>query len=215
MPITYGNKVNRCYGLNLSFMKTFCTVNIFFHKNNTFIGFVIDEKINDLSRRGKANVLFYRDLKQSSFAKTFLDIRDFSSPTLDIRCQFSDILADKREKIQYVTNETIKLAKFQNPNDKTKYFESRLEIFVFNFADYDDDFLFFLVERQHIDQSLGKKLVRTGALQIYNKSVFEDLSKMMSFYNGDQTATKELQNNVYDVDSSIKDLMGGGKTDAF
>jgi len=200
--ITFGNKVNRCYSLYLPFMGTHVTANAFFHKGNTFLGFTIDHGTMSMVKDGRLTSKVYRDLKQSSFANTFLDIRDYSSPTLDIRCQFSNIRKQYKDRIQYVTNETIKLSKYPNPHNPNKFFESCLYIYVFSFLDYQDDFLYFLAERQHIDQSLGRKLVRTCGLQIATKQCAEDLGDMMSFYH-------ENDNNEFvKTDDALKDLFG-------
>lgn len=200
--ITFGSKVNRSFSIYTPFIDDMTTVNVFFHKTNTFLGFTIDNNTMSMVKEGEITSKLYKDLKQSSFATTFLDIRDFSSNTLDIRNQFSNINDPYKDKIQYITNETIKLSKIPNPHDPNKYFESCLYIYVFNLLDYENDFLYFLAERQHIDQALGKKLVRTCALQLSTKQCNDDLQDMMEFYKGNDA--DEFKN----VDDALGDLFG-------
>lgn len=201
--ITFGNKVNRRFSLYVPFVGSNTVVNVFFHKSNTFLGFTIDHDTMEMVKEGRLSSNIYRDLKQSSFANTFLDIKDFSSKTLDIRNQFSNILPDHQDRIQYITNETIKLSKIKNPNNPKKFFESCLYIYVFSFLDYRDDFLYFLAERQHIDQSLGRKLVRTCGLQISTKQCAEDLGDMMKFYNEDEDNHEYTKTN-----DALQDIFG-------
>ena len=195
--ITFGNKVNRSFSLYLPFVDDHMVATVHFHKCNTFLGFTIDHDTMHNVKDGKYTSTIYKDLKQSSFAKTFLDIKDFSSSNLDIRCQFSNILESYRDKVQYVTNETIKLSKVENPKHRGKYLESLLYIYVFNFSDYEDDFLYFLAERQHIDQSINKKLVRTCGLQVSTKEAAENLNSMTSFYNSQQVTSS--RNSLKDI----------------
>jgi hypothetical protein len=158
----------------------------------------------NIVKDGRAKSIIYKDLKQSSFATTFLDIQDFQSPTLDIKNQFSNIKQDYRDRVQYVTNESIKLAKFPSPHDKSKTFESVLYLYTFRFSDYDDNFLYFLAERQHIDQALGRKLVRTMSIQVCTNQCLEDLNEMNRFYH-DTHGRKEEFNRTEDA---VKDLFG-------
>jgi len=153
-------------------------------------------------KNGELNSQIYRDLRQSSFASTFLDIRDLKSSNLDIRCQFSNILPNFKDKIQYFSNETIKLSKVQTSNGP---FESVLYLYVFGFSDYPDDFIYCLAERQHIDTVIGKKLVRTSAIQISTKDCLENMNKMVSFYNG--KTNRELKQEFSDIEDTMKEVL--------
>ena len=165
---------------------------------NTYVGFKTDQIISRLTRDGEVKTHIFKNLKQSSFASTFLDIRDIRSGTMDIRCQFNNILPQYRGQIQYVTNETVKLCKVRASDGKD--YDSLLYIYVFFFSDYPDDFLYFLVERQHIDTTINKKLVRTFGLQISTVDCLDNMNKMISFYNG---GTEEI---VHDEDQMLKSL---------
>jgi len=202
--LNFGSKVNRSYSLYLKFLEDYITVTAFFNKTNTFIGFTTDHKISNLCKEDKVKSHIYTDLKQSSFATTFLDIKDFKSNNLDIRCQFSNVLEKYRDRITYVANESVKLAKYPNPSHPEKSLESSVYFYVLTFSDYSDEFLYVLVERQHIDISLAKKLVRTSSIQIATPDCLEDLSKMVSHFNGKSDSNLNIDH--IDADKALKDL---------
>lgn len=187
--LTFGSKINRSYTMYLPFKTDHVEVSVMFNKSNTYLGFNTDQTLYQMHRNNEIHSQIFKDLRESSFATTFLDLREFKSKNLDIRQQFHNILPQFEDKIQYVANETVKLSKVQTKNGQ---FESSLYIFVFNFSDYENDFLFFLVERQHIDIVLDKKLVRTCGLQICTNDVHEDLLKMIECYNSDLVKTEKV-----------------------
>jgi len=174
-------------------MKDYTEVTVLFNKANTYVGFNTDANVYQKHRNGEIHSFIYKDLSESVFATTFLDLRNFKSRNLDIRLQFNNILPQFREKIQYEANETIKVSKVQTPNG---LFESSLYIYVFSFLDYSDEFLFFLAERQHIDVALNKKLVRTSALQISSKDAYEDLIKTIEFHNNKAVKTESVDDSL-------------------
>jgi len=174
-----GNKLNRLYSLHLPFETEYCDISVVFNKSNCFIGFNLDQKTYLRSRNDEIKSTIFTDLTNSSFASCFLDLRDFKSKTLDIKRQFNNILPQFKDKIHYETNETIKLSKVQTPQGK---FESCLFIYVFRLTDYGNNFLFTLVERQHIDVVLDRKIVRTSGIQLCSSDTFEDLNRMISAY---------------------------------
>jgi len=202
--LTFGNKFNRTYGLFLPFKGDHVCVNIFFHKSNTHLGFTSDTKLSRMSREEEITTQIFRNLKQSSFASTFLDIRDVRSSGLDIRNQFYNIQEKFKDKIFYITNETIKLHKIPNPKDQNKVFESNLYIYIFSFSDYPDDFLYVLTERHHIDTYLNKKLVRSSAFQISTRDCQENLNLMVRNEHG--KTDNELIELYNEPDDSKRDL---------
>jgi hypothetical protein len=206
--LTLGSKVNRSYGMRLPFQGDYVDINVFFNKTNTFIGFNPDKKLNDMSRNGKVKIQFFRDLSQSDFATTFLDLQDFKGPNLDIRCQFSNIISNHKDKIQYLSNESIKLAKVTT-NSGT--FKSCLYVYSFSFSDYEGDFIYVLAERQHIDVAMGKKLVRTGAIQIGTIECLDNMTNMVQYYNGGES--KDFETKGEEIDS-ISDLLEGEPIEA-
>lgn len=200
--LQFGPKLNRCYSVYLPFSSGHVSITIFFSKTNTFLGFKTDNALQDMCKENVATVNTYKDLKNSLFASTFLDIRDFKSDNLDIRCQFSNILPDFQEKLQYVTNESIKLSKVTTNNGT---FESLVYLYGFTFTDYQDDFLFLLCERQHIDTVLNKKLVRTAAIQISTPDCLENMCRTAEHYKGegvyDKSGTDDISGLFPDKDN--------------
>ena len=204
MGISFGSKVNRSYSMYLPFRGDHITANVYFHKTNTYLGFTTDHNTTNMVRDHELTTKVYKDLYESSFASTFLDIKDYSSDTLDIRRQFSNVLGSVKDKIQYVGNETIKLSKHDNPNDPRKPLESSLYIYAFTFSNYVDDFIYFLAERQHIDVLLGKKLVRTCGFQISTPAFNENLTTMVRNFSG--KSGREKRGPIPDTSESLKDL---------
>lgn len=200
--ISYGSKFNRSFGLYLPFRGNFTTVTVYFHKSNTHLGFTSDNLVNRMCRDGEVHTQIFKDLNQSSFSNTFLDIRNVKSGGLDIRNQFCNILNSYKDRIFYITNETIKLHKIPNPDKPDKPFESVLYLYVFSFSDYSEDFLYVLAERHHIDTCINKKLVRTSAFQIATTECQENLNDMV------HSSDTELNSKRYtkDQDSTLSDV---------
>jgi hypothetical protein len=162
-----------------------------------------------MCKENEATTQIFKDIKCSSFASTFLDIRDVKSSGLDVRNQFCNIQEKFRDKLFYITNETIKLHKIANPNgddqpNQKKYFESNLFIYIFGLSNYPDDFLYVLAERHHIDTYLNKKLVRSCGFQICTKECQENLNNMVRSENG--KTDKELMSSYFEPDDRQRDL---------
>jgi len=178
--LTFGSKLNRSYSMYLPFMDDHYGITIFFSKTNTFLGFKTDSKLQSITRDDNISVNTFKDLKRSLFANTFLDIRDYKGDNLDIRRQFCNIYKKYSETIQYIANESIKLSKITTESGT---FESLLYMYGFTFTDYQSDFIYLLVERQHIDTVINKKLVRTSAIQISTKECMDNMQRMIEHYN--------------------------------
>jgi hypothetical protein len=178
-------------------MNDHCGITVIFNKSNSFIGFNVDQKNYIKSRNGELKSTIYQDLDKSEFATSFLDIRNFRSKNLDIKQQFYNILPEFKDSIHYETNETVKLAKIQTDRGE---FESCLYIYVFRYTDFGNDFLYCLVERQHIDVVLNKKIVRTGAIQLCSNDTYEDLTNMVENVN------RKYVDRSVDVDSAFSNI---------
>lgn len=199
--LTLGSKLNRLYSLYLPFMDSCCEISVLFNKSNSFIGFNLDQQNYIKSRNNEIKSFIFNDLSKSAFATSFLDIRDFRSKNLDIKQQFNNILPEFKDKIHYETNETVKLSKINAPGGAK--LESCLYVYVFRLTDEGNNFLYCLVERQHIDVALDKKIVRTAAIQLSSNECNEDLTSMI-----ESTNRKVIQTESVD---SIKDLFGDRK----
>ena len=79
------------------------------------------------------------------------------------------------------------------------------------FSDYEGDFLYILAECQHIDVSINKKLVRTGALQISSVDCLDDMRDMVRFYNG--SSEEELNTTEDDNPGIIDDILSTSSSD--
>ena len=184
--LTFGPKINRSYVMYLPFMDDHVEVSVMFNKTNTYLGFNTDERTYHKHKNGDIHSNIFKDLTKSSFAVTFLDVRDFRSRNLDIKQQFHNIMPKFQDKIQYQANETLKLSKVKTNGGE---FDSTLYLYVFSLIDYGTEFLYFLAERQHIDVVLDKKVVRTCALQLCSKDKYEDLIETVEHYNSEHLQT--------------------------
>ena len=198
--LTFGNKLNRSYTMYIPFMDDHCEITVFFNKSNSFVGHTIDQNNYNKSRNGDIKVFTFFDLSKSAFATSFLDLRCYKSKNLDIKDQFNNILPDFKDKIYYETNETCKLSKVAT---KKGYLESCLYIYVFKFIDLRNDFVYCLVERQHIDVALDRKVVRTSAIQISSNGAYEDVISLV-----DSSTRNIIKSESVD---SIKDLFSDRK----
>ena len=199
---TLGNKLNRSYDLYVPFMDSNCEISIIFNKSNSFLGFNLDHKNYIKSRNNELHSSIYQDLNKSVFATSFLDIRNFRSKTLDIKQQFHNILPDYRDTIHYETNETIKLSKVTT---KKGDFESCLYVYIFRYTNFDNNFLYCLAERQHIDSVLDKKIVRTCAIQLASNECYEDMASIVESVN------RKYVKESSDVDSVISNAFTSRK----
>jgi len=195
--LTLGNKLNRLYSIHVPFMGRFCDISLIFNKSNSFLAFNLDQCNYIKSRKGELHSTIYQDLSKSEFAMTFLDIRNYKSKNLDIKMQFHNILSDHQGHVHYETNETIKLAKIQTQKGS---FDSCLYIYIFRYTDFDDNFLYCLAERQHIDVALDKKIVRTSAIQLASNDCYEDMALIV------ENANRQFINERVTVDSAISNV---------
>jgi hypothetical protein len=165
----------------LPFLEDHATATVYFHKTNTYLGFVTGRTLRELSKDNLVKTSVYLDLKQSSFAKTFLDIKDMKTSRLKIENQFSNIKAEYRDRIQYLGNESIKLFKVESAG---KELQPALYLYMFTMADYEKEFIYLVAERHHIDVTINKKIVKSASLQIATPEALEDLRGIVKFYNG-------------------------------
>jgi len=187
--LTLGYRLNRLYTLYLPFMDDFCEIQVLFNKSNSFVGFNIDQKNYIKSKNNECKCFIFNDISKSAFATSFLDIRNFRSKNLDIQNQFHNILPNFKDKIHYETNETIKLSKVSTPKG---LLESCIYFYCFRLTDYGNNFLYCLVERQHIDVALDRKIVRTCSVQLCSNECHEDLTDIILTSNRDIVQTESV-----------------------
>jgi hypothetical protein len=201
--ITLGHRLNRSYSLYLPFNNDFCEISILFNKTNSFVGHNLDQKNYIKSKNGDIKVFSFFDLSTSAFATAFLDIRNFKSRNLDIQHQFHNILPEFKDNIHYETNETITLSKVVTPKGKL---ESCIYIYVFRLTNYGNDFIYCLVERQHIDCLLDRKIVRTSAIQISTNECYEDLISMIESSNKNMIRPESVDTVISNVFAERKSV---------
>jgi len=201
---TLGNKLNRSYTIHIPFADSYCEISIMFNKANSFIGFNLDQHNYIKSRNGEIHSSIYQDLDRSEFAVSFLDIRNVRSQNLDIKRQFHNILPSYADKIHYETNETLKLSKVQT--QKGNCFESCLYVYVFRYTDFENNFVYCLAERHHIDVILDKKIVRTCAIQLATNEVYEDIAKLVESVNRKYIEDATVEKTIGDVFSTKKNI---------
>ena len=94
--ITFGNKLNRRYSLNFPFLETYGVVDIYFHKNNSYLALNICPNFIDYLKKNDCWYFIYRDLKKSPFVTSNLKISDLQTKRMDIQNQFSNIQEEQK-----------------------------------------------------------------------------------------------------------------------
>ena len=178
--ITFGNKLNRRYSLFFPFMDTHGILDVYFHKNSSFLGINLENRFFQYIKEHKSWYHIYRDISKSQFCQTFLDIQNKTTEHLDIKNQFYDIQEHHKGKIQYLANETIKVSKVDIGG---KSFTSFLYLYLFTIDSYEEEFVYLIAERQHIDIPLEKKIVRTCGVQVCTDQRLQELIKTYNFDN--------------------------------
>ncbi len=188
MMITFGPKTNRRYSTYFNFLSKRYIVDIYFHKNSTYLGINIDHDCISQLRHQNALYNMYRDVNESSFS-TFLSIKNLSTKNLSIINQFDDIKNEHKDKVQYLNNECVKVA--QVVTHSGKKYDSLLYIYMLGMCDY-KDIIYIIYERQHIDQILNKKVVRSCAIQIATKERISEMVKTTKFIHSYNTDINNL-----------------------
>lgn len=178
--ITFGSKANRCYSIFVPFNNKEIIIDTYFSRCNTYIGFNHDSIVNDMIINDNVSSTIYKDINESIFCKTFLKTTNFISDSLDIKNQYNGVIDDRKDRIHNYSVESVRVSKIKTANGD---FESTLNVYSFSLTDYMRDFLYVIAERQHIDTVIGKKLVRTSAIQISKKHICDNILKMYNHYN--------------------------------
>jgi len=178
------SKFNRAHTIKLHFDGKWSELTIFYNKNNLYTSFNLDQSTYERTKRkdgGCSSGVFF-DLSKSLFCKTFLDVKNFYTSNLDAKNQFNTILAQHRDIVSCELNETIVLEKQKVTWSKIPQ-DSSLNIHVFRLALYEDLFYYVLAERQYVDTILGKKIVRTSALQVETEEARKYINQASSKFS--------------------------------
>lgn len=178
--ITFGSKFNRRYSIYFPLFDDNIVLEIFFNRNNPNVAFSLDKNTyNQIKDDDNICYNLYGDITNSSFSN-FLVIENIKTTYLDIVNQFSDVKNEYKDRIQYLTNESIKVCRV---NTKNGEFDSMLYMYGFTCADFLNEYLFLIAERQHIDNKLNKKIVRSYGLQLCYRDRRDEIVELSKLQN--------------------------------
>lgn len=162
MSLTLGKQFDRNYNLRVPFLNTFCNIYIFFSKKSPLVLYNIDQD-NKAELDKSVNVKMFKNLTGSTFCETFLNLHNYRKNNLDIVNQFHDVKSELSSDISFICNESINLSKIII-EDRTLF--DILTVYGFTLTSYINEYIFVVTERQHINQNLNKKIVRTTGVEI-------------------------------------------------
>lgn len=176
------DKFNREYTLKLKFLNRDCELSVFFNKNNLYTAFSLDQATYEKNKKKSNSSIIFFDLNKSLFAKTFLDLKNFSTNNIDIKNQYSSIYSQHRDIVsrEFYENIVLDTTKVSWHNQLQ---DNSIKLNIFRLSLYESDFLFLLCERQLIDPVLGKKIIRTSGYQLSNDNAIKYINSISSKYN--------------------------------
>lgn len=163
MSLTLGKLFDRNYNMQVPFLDGHYNIGTFFNKRSTNLLFSVEPDFSDMPTKYGVKINMFKNLKSSKFAETFLNLHNFKKTTLDIMNQFENVKDEYSYDISFILNETLKLSKVEV--DGRELFDT-LNLYGFTMTAYNNEFIFIIAERQNILKKLGKKMVRTTAVQI-------------------------------------------------
>lgn len=169
MALTLGKQFDRNYSLRLPFLNSFYNIYIYFSKKSPLVLYNIDQDHNFIMDKN-VNVKMFKNLTGSIFCETFLNLHDYKKTNLDIVNQFHEIKSEFTSDILFICNESINLSKIQI-EDRVLF--DVINIYGFTLSSYINEYCFIVTERQHINQKLNKKIVRTTGIQIGSNESIE------------------------------------------
>ncbi len=162
MALTLGKQFDRNYNLRISFLNSYFNIYIFFNKKSPLVLYNVDQDRQSFIDKS-INVKMFKNLTGSIFCETFLNLHNYRKNNLDIVNQFHEIKSEFSSDLIFICNESVNLSKIEI-NDKVLY--DTITIYGFTLSSHVNEYAFILTERQNINQSLGKKIVRTTGLQL-------------------------------------------------
>lgn len=193
------DKYNRAYSLKINFENNLSELNVFFNKSNLYTAFSVDQTTYERTKRGNYTNIIFFDLSKSIFCKTFLDVKNFYTNTIDIKNQYNCIYPYHRDLISCEFDETIVLGKHKVTWSKIPE-ENKISIRIFRLSLYENDFFYVLSERQLVDPILHKKIVRTSSYQLSTNECVKYISGIASKYNTEEIkkqTTEEALKSVF------------------
>ena len=191
MSLTLGKLFDRNYNLRVSFLDGFYNIGVFFNRKSDFVLFSTEPSFNNNASNVSTKVNMFKNLEASTFCDTFLKLYTFKNNNLDILNQFHNIKEEFQEDIIFTFNEAITLGKVK-VHDRELY--DTITVYGFTMVSAVDEFLFLIAERQNIKPQVGKKKVRTSAMQIATDNSIEiienyreELKKHKNLHNKNST----------------------------
>jgi hypothetical protein len=177
MALKLGKSFNRSYTLRLPVLDGYYNIGLFFDKKSTFLLFRVDPDFSHSTFKRNVKINMFKNLEQSKFCETFIDLHNYRKNTLDIANQFDKIKDDYTHDVSMMINESLTLSKV-DLHDKSLF--DTLNIYGFTLNSYIEEFVFIIAERHNILKRLGKKIVRTSGLQIATTPALELLDDYSS-----------------------------------
>lgn len=198
MSLKLGKSFNRKYTIQIPIMNGYYNLDIYFDKKSTFLLFNIKSDFENNALEHNVKINMFKNLEASKFCETFIDLHNFRKNTLDIVNQFKKIKDNYTHNISFILNETITLSKL-HLDDKNIY--DKLTIYGLTMEGFNKEFVFIITERQNILKRLGKKIVRTSALQIATTQtldILEDYHQESKIYSQKQKLLYTNPNKIID-----------------
>jgi len=199
-------KYNRAYSIKLKFENGISELNVFYNKSNLYTAFTLDQTTYERTKRGPYTNIIFFDLSKSIFCKTFLDVKNFYTNTIDVKNQYNCIFPYHRDIVTCELDETILLGKHKVTWNKAPQ-DNNISVRVFRLSLYEDNFFYVFVERQLIDPVLHKKIVRTSAFQLSTNECTKYISGIAAKYNTNEVkkqTTEEALKSVFRNDTKLE-----------
>ena len=172
MSLELGKSFNRQYVIRIPLQNNYYDVGIFLNNKSVFSLF--DVKSNTKTNTSNFTISMFKNIQGSKFCETFLELHSYRKNFLDILNQFERIKDSSVQDVSFLFNENIRLS-IVNIGDRE--LSDVLSINAFTINSLSDEFIFLLVERQHISKQLQKKIVRTTGCQIASPYALDVLNQ--------------------------------------
>ena len=84
MSLKLGKSFNRSYNLRVPILDGYYNIGLFFDKKSTFLLFRVDPDFSHGKFERNVKINMFKNLEQSKFCETFIDLHNYRKNTLDI-----------------------------------------------------------------------------------------------------------------------------------
>jgi hypothetical protein len=177
-----GKSFNRSYSIRVPLIDQIFDIGIFFSTKSVFVLFSIDLEPSSsfpkpVEKAAGYKILTFKNLRSSLFCELFLDLYTYSSLKLDIVNQVKGIKDGYHNEVIRRKFEKIYLNSYEFESEG-KMLDDKIEISLYNLVSFHKEFIFLVCERCFVSKLLGKKIVRTSALQIGSSSSLTYLKEL-------------------------------------